>query len=141
MRKQTRQQGGARSALDELSGPCQQTEDHAHQGRVGQVAGGDVNQQSWPGGQGGPLGLMFAGGANELIQSLDVTEFLLQQDLQIFGGQLFEPGVQTTLEDGGRESGGGPAELERQFSKGVVGLEPVLREIAQATDETLRVSA
>src|SRR5882724_11194380 len=138
MRKQARQQRRARSALDELSGTGEQTEDHARQRRVGQIACGDVNQQTRPGGQGSSLGLMFADCANEPIQSLDVTEFLLQQELKFFLRQLSEPRVQTTREDGGWESSGGWAQIESQFAPEVIGLAPVLRQVAQAADQTLR---
>ena len=94
MGEQTRQQRRAGGALDELSGTREQTEDQAHQGRRGKVARRDVHQQPRPGGQGGPGRLVFGGGADELVEPMGVTEFLVQQGLQVLDGQLTEERVQ-----------------------------------------------
>src|SRR5690242_8873713 len=66
-----------------------------------------------------------------------MTQILLKQSQQIFAGQRSEKGIQTIGQRWARETSGGRALLEGEFSEEKIGLEPMAGEVAQGGQQTL----
>ena len=86
MSEQAWQQRGAGGALDELGGANEQPKDNAHEGRDGQIAGGDVDEQFGTGGEGEAAGLLFRFGGDEAVEAVQVAEVLDDELAESIGG-------------------------------------------------------